>query len=206
MFMIPAVPVMGAPLPPFMLIRVIVTIPATVIRVTVVRVPLIVRSMGVIEVRWGVCPVAVGMALKALGTGLHHLGRHGVVAGQGAWGAGGRGQAAVHCVGGGLGHGRGVCCPPVCLQKFCHVLTGVVQLVLIQDHVKHFLQRQHEFSISISLKHSAQFHHQHSLLKSNKTECSVNLHSKWEHMSLFFFFLTSVTLDWVKVTKTAMKM
>lgn len=149
------VPVVGAPLSPFMLVRVIVTIAAAVICVTAVRVPFIIRSMGVIEVRRGVCPVAMGRALKAVRTGVHHLGRHGVVAGQGARGAGGGGQAAVHGVGGGLGHGRGVRCPPVRLQELCHVLAGVIQLVLIQDHIKHLLQRRHKFLITVSRKCSS---------------------------------------------------
>lgn len=147
------VPIVGAPLSPFVLIRVIVTI--TMICVMAVRVPLVIGSMGVIEVRRGACPVAMGRALEAVGTGGHHLGRHGVVAGQGAGGAGGGGQAAVHGVGGGLGHGRGVCRPPVCLQELCHVLAGIVQLVLIQDHIKHLLQRRHKFLIVVSHKYSS---------------------------------------------------
>ena len=64
-------------------------------------------------------------------------GRHCVVAVKGQARASRSGPGPV---GGWGGHVGGVSGPPVGLQELGQVLTGVVQLVLIQDHIKHFLK------------------------------------------------------------------
>jgi hypothetical protein len=36
----------------------------------------------------------------------------------------------------------GVCCPPVGFQVLCQVITCILQLILIQNDVKHFLREK----------------------------------------------------------------
>lgn len=136
MFMITTpMPIMWSSLATLMLmwVRVIVSATSTMVCPAVVRVPFKVWAMGVFFLRRG-----AGVAFQAMW--MCHLWRHSVVAGERSW----RLQTSVNSVWWWLCHGRWVSCSPIGLQVFRQMLTCIIQLVLIQQNIKHLLQpRKH---------------------------------------------------------------